>query len=147
MPLPHGKQSIWEKILEVFAPATRTATATSSEIDLTKYKGIVAVSIHSANGTGNADNTLTPSFTEASVSGGSFGAMATQPVWYKGSDLKTAFPAILGSGTNPGPIVAFIDCRDPKPFKKLVMTIAGSTPSFICAASIREFDEYPATGL
>lgn len=139
-----GTGVLWRKIKEVMAPATKTSTFTSAAIDMANYKGIVAFVVHLANGTGNADNTATPSLQDCATSGGSYAALATQPAWVKGSDLATAFPAILGSGANPGPIVCFLDTRKCREFVELVLTLAGTNPSFVGSAAAYYLEEYPS---
>lgn len=137
---------LWRKVIEVMAPATKTTTFTSAAIDMQNYKGLVAVILHSANGTGNADNTATPKFTDCDTSGGTYADLGTgiQPTWVKASDLATAFPAVLGSGTNPGPLIAILDTRKCREFLKFVLTLGGTSPSFIASCSLVYLEEYPS---
>lgn len=109
---------------ELEAVDTYTTTQTSPALDVTNRTGIALVTLHSKEGTGNADNTLDVKLQESTTSGGAYtditGATFTQVD-------DTAGGAIEGIA---------VDMNKVKGFIKAVGTIAGTTPSFIYGVTV-----------
>lgn len=126
-----SNSQLWPKAVEVLAPAARTATATSAAIDLAAYKGGVALTLHSAAGTGTAP-TMDGKVQDCATSGGTYADVA-------GATFTQVTDAAGGSIQR-----LIVDTRKVKEFIKVVLTIAGTTPSFTCAVSLAAIEEYPA---
>lgn len=107
------------------AAATDTAEGTTvTGIDISKYIGPVMFTLHSALGTGNADNTLNGKIQSSTTVGGSY-ADVTGATFTEVDD--TAGGAIES---------ITVDANSMGGFVKFVGTIAGTTPSFICGVTI-----------
>ena len=107
------------------AAATDTAEGTTvTGIDVRKYTGPVQFQLHSALGTGNADNTLNGKIQDSTTVGGSYadvtGATFTEVDDTAGGSIQTIT----------------VDANTLDGFVKFVGTIAGTTPSFICGVTI-----------
>lgn len=111
----------------VLAPADRTATATSAAIDLQAYDGEMVLNLHSAAGTGTTptldvkvQDCDTEAGTYADVSGMAFAQVTT-----------TAACADL-----------VLPVRELKRYIKVVATIAGTSPHFLSAVTLRAVPKY-----
>ena len=107
------------------AAATDTAEGTTvTGISIKDYVGPVMFKLHSAAGTGNADNTLNGKITHCATVDGSY-TDVTGATFTEVDD--TAGGAIEAITANANEMLEFV---------KFVGTIAGTTPSFICGVSI-----------
>lgn len=128
---PLKLSEIWGKAIEVYAPAVRTSTPTPAAIDLKPYKGIVAILLHCGAGTGNADNTLASKVQDCDTTGGTY--------------ADTGITGTTVDATAGGKIqIILVDTRKVREFIKLVLTLAGTTPSFASEAALIAIEEYPA---
>ncbi len=121
----------WQEPVQVLAPADRTATATSGEIDLSAYHGKVALTLDSAAGTGT-NPTLDVKVQDKSGTAGAYADM-TGKVFTQVTNAAASIQRLL------------IDTRDVVGAKiKVVATIGGTTPHFVCGVSLQAVEEYPA---
>jgi len=106
------------------AAATTTAEGTSTGVSVKDYVGPVMFTLHSAKGTGNADNTLNAKIQDCATVGGTY-ADVTGATFTEVDD--TAGGAIQSITAPANSMAAFV---------RVVGTIAGTTPSFIMGVAV-----------
>jgi hypothetical protein len=104
--------------------AVRTSTLTGTAFSLKDYVGQVVIVLHSALGTGNADNTLAGKIQSSATSGGSYADVT-------GATFTTVTNAAGGSYQ-----AISVDTRACSAYLKFIGTLAGTTPSFVFGVSI-----------
>ncbi len=147
---------LWKKAVEVFLPAAKTADTLSAAIDLANVKGKVGVLLHSAPGTGNADNTLDVTVHELQTDGTTYAAATTPKAWLNGVEQTgLAFTQVTNAAGGKLMLLVF-SVRDLKvksgdnigggvgPKIKIDLNLAGTNPSFILSCSVLELEEWPA---
>lgn len=104
--------------------AVRTALLTGTAFDLRPYEGNVVIALHSALGTGNADNTLAVKIQASATSGGTF------------ADVPGATFAAVTNAVGGSYQTISIDTRACGAWIKVIGTLAGTTPSFVYGVSL-----------
>lgn len=116
-------------LAELLAPATRTTSANGSAVDVTAYEGSLLATVHSAAGTGT--NPTLDVKLQDSADGSTDWQDVTGAVFAQIDD--TAGGSIQGIQVDKG------KCRQ---YVRAVATIAGTTPSFLCAVAIAGLPKY-----
>lgn len=112
-------------------PETITTDTLSAAIDLQAYDGDLVLLLQTPGSTGNADNTLTVTLHESDTSGGSYtlasNTSMTQVGYNTASNQKVS-----------------IDSNALKQFVKISFDVAGTSPSYSCAAALLGVKKNPA---
>lgn len=116
--------------LRLALPAARTTTLTGTGLDRLGYEGMAIAVLHSAKGSGNADNTLDVKVQD-SADNSSFadisGATFSQVLGTGGADVLAAIP---------------IDLKIARRYLRVIGTIAGTTPSFVFGVDLIAMKRY-----
>jgi hypothetical protein len=118
-------------VAQLALPAARTSTLTGTGVDCLDYEGVGVVTLHSAKGTGNADNTLIVTLEESDASGSGYAAIS-----------GATFSTVLGTGGVDVLEDLPIDFKIRKRYIRAIGTIAGTTPSFVFGISLRGMKQY-----
>lgn len=106
--------------LTLAVPATNTSTLTGTGVDVTDYEGIGLVVLNSALGTGTTP-TLDGKVQDCATVGGTY------------ADVSGATFTQITHAADAMEVIA-INVSNVKGFIRIVGTIAGTNPSFVCGA-------------